>query len=120
MGIRTCGLDIKAGAKRDASDKAARAEAETVVQRWNDRLALCSLTCHDEIERRVVHQDMARFERMMRTPWRYQSSPQHQAAYRDAIERANAEPSPPEAPVAAPLDDEAAPATAAEPKPEAA
>jgi hypothetical protein len=40
MGIRTRGLDIKAGAKRDAADKAARAEAEAVIQRWNDQLAL--------------------------------------------------------------------------------
>jgi hypothetical protein len=40
MGVRTRGLDIKAGAKQDAADKAARAEAETIVQRWNDQLAL--------------------------------------------------------------------------------
>jgi hypothetical protein len=40
MGIRTRGLDIKAGARRSAADKAARAEAEAVVQRWNDQLAL--------------------------------------------------------------------------------
>jgi hypothetical protein len=32
MGIRTRGLDIKAGAKRDAVDKAARAHAEAVVE----------------------------------------------------------------------------------------
>jgi hypothetical protein len=31
---------MKAGFKRDAADKAAHAEAEAVVQRWNDQLAL--------------------------------------------------------------------------------
>jgi hypothetical protein len=35
MGIRTRGLDMRAGFKRDAADKAARAEAEVVIQRWN-------------------------------------------------------------------------------------
>jgi hypothetical protein len=40
MGVRTRGLDMKAGFTRDATDKAARAEAEAVVQRWNDQLAL--------------------------------------------------------------------------------
>jgi hypothetical protein len=40
MGVRTRGLDIKAGAKQAAADKAARAEAEAVVQRWNDQIAL--------------------------------------------------------------------------------
>src|SRR6201987_3284400 len=40
MGVRTRGLDIKAGVIRDAADKAARAEAEAVIQRWNDQLAL--------------------------------------------------------------------------------
>jgi hypothetical protein len=40
MGIWTRGLDMKAGFKRDATDKAACAEAEAVVQRWNDQLAL--------------------------------------------------------------------------------
>jgi hypothetical protein len=38
MGVRTRGLDMKAGFKRD--DKAARAEAEAVIQRWNNQLAL--------------------------------------------------------------------------------
>jgi hypothetical protein len=33
-------VDIKAGAIRNAADKAARAEAEAVIQRWNDQLAL--------------------------------------------------------------------------------
>ena len=32
MGIRTRGLDIKASAKQDAADKAARAHAEAVVE----------------------------------------------------------------------------------------
>jgi hypothetical protein len=40
MGVRTRGLDIKAGAMRKAADKAARAEAEVVIQRWNEQLAL--------------------------------------------------------------------------------
>ena len=40
MGVRTRGLDIKAGAMRNAADKTARAEAEAVIQRWNDQLAL--------------------------------------------------------------------------------
>jgi hypothetical protein len=39
MGIRTRGLDITAGAKRNAADKAARAEAKAVVDRWNEQLA---------------------------------------------------------------------------------
>jgi hypothetical protein len=40
MGIRTRGLDMKAGFRRDAADRAVRAEAKTVIQRWNDQLAL--------------------------------------------------------------------------------
>jgi hypothetical protein len=39
MGVRTRGLDIKAGAMRDAAEKVARAEADSVIQRWNDQLA---------------------------------------------------------------------------------
>jgi hypothetical protein len=39
MGVRTRGLDIKAGAKRGADDKALRADAKAVVDRWNDQLA---------------------------------------------------------------------------------
>jgi hypothetical protein len=39
MGIRTRGLDIKAGAKQRAADKAARAEANAVIERWNEQLA---------------------------------------------------------------------------------
>jgi hypothetical protein len=38
MGVRTRGLDIKAGAAKLKADRAARAEAEAVIQRWNDRL----------------------------------------------------------------------------------
>jgi hypothetical protein len=37
--VRTRGLDIKAGAKRAADDKASRAEANAVVDRWNEQLA---------------------------------------------------------------------------------
>ena len=39
MGVRTRGLDIKAGAKRGADDKASRADAKAVVDRWNEQLA---------------------------------------------------------------------------------
>jgi hypothetical protein len=39
MGVRTRGLDIKAGAKRAGDDRAARADAKTVVDRWNEQLA---------------------------------------------------------------------------------
>jgi hypothetical protein len=39
MGIRTRGLDIKAGAKQATADGTACAEAEAVIQRWNDQLA---------------------------------------------------------------------------------
>jgi hypothetical protein len=39
MGVRTRGLDIKAGAAKLKADRAARAEAELVVDRWNRRLA---------------------------------------------------------------------------------
>jgi hypothetical protein len=39
MGVRTRGLDIKAGAKRTTGDRAARADAKTVVDRWNEQLA---------------------------------------------------------------------------------
>jgi hypothetical protein len=38
MGVRTRGLDIKAGAKRAGDDRAARADAKTVVDRWNEQL----------------------------------------------------------------------------------
>jgi hypothetical protein len=39
MGVRTRGLDIKAGAAKLMADKAARLEAELVIDRWNRRLA---------------------------------------------------------------------------------
>jgi hypothetical protein len=39
MGVRTRGLDIKASAKRGADDKASRAYAKAVVERWNEQLA---------------------------------------------------------------------------------
>jgi hypothetical protein len=76
----------------------------------------------DEIERRVGRQDMQRYERMMRErPGEYWASPQHQAAYRDAIQRATA--APPEAfeaPATAPVATEAATASAPAAEPEAA
>jgi hypothetical protein len=72
----------------------------------------------DEIERRIGRQDMQKFETMMREEaQKYWGSPQLQAAYRDAIERANT--APPEAHPASGVV-ESAPAPAAEPKPEAA
>jgi hypothetical protein len=39
MGVRTRGLNIRAGAAKLKADKAARLEAELVVDRWNRRLA---------------------------------------------------------------------------------
>jgi hypothetical protein len=39
MGVWTRGLDIKAGAAKLKADRAARLEAELVVDRWNRRLA---------------------------------------------------------------------------------
>ena len=39
MGVRTRGLDIKAGAAKLTADKAARIEADLVVDRWNRRVA---------------------------------------------------------------------------------
>jgi hypothetical protein len=39
MGVRTRGLDIKAGASKFKADQVAREEAEAVVDRWNRRLA---------------------------------------------------------------------------------
>jgi hypothetical protein len=39
MGVRTRGLDIKAGAAKLKADLAARLEAEAVVDRWNRRLS---------------------------------------------------------------------------------
>jgi hypothetical protein len=70
-----------------------------------------------EIEQRIGRQEMAKFERMMREePQRYWGSPQLQAAYRDAIERATATPEA-EAPAAAPLGvADGVAAAAAEPK----
>jgi hypothetical protein len=75
-----------------------------------------------ELERRAGQKDVARFEQMMRErPGEYWSSPQNQAAYRSAIERANlAEPEAP-APIA-PAQTPVAPAPtapAAEPAPAA-
>jgi hypothetical protein len=39
MGVRTRGPDIKAGAAKFRADRAARLEAELVIDRWNRRLA---------------------------------------------------------------------------------
>jgi hypothetical protein len=39
MGVRTRGLGIKTGAAKLKADRAARVEAELVVDRWNRRLA---------------------------------------------------------------------------------
>jgi hypothetical protein len=45
MGVRTRGLDIKAGAAKLKADRAARLEAEAVVQRWNDQLSAVARCC---------------------------------------------------------------------------
>ena len=39
MGVRTRGLDIKAGAAKLKADRAARFAAELVIDRWDRRLA---------------------------------------------------------------------------------
>jgi hypothetical protein len=39
MGVRRRGLDIKTGAAKLKADRAARVEAEAVIQRWNDQLS---------------------------------------------------------------------------------
>jgi hypothetical protein len=39
MGVRRRGLDIKAAAAKLKADRAALAEAEAVIQRWNDQLS---------------------------------------------------------------------------------
>src|SRR5271156_3648131 len=39
MGVRTRGLDIKAGAAKLKAERVARLEAELVIDRWNRRLA---------------------------------------------------------------------------------
>jgi hypothetical protein len=39
MGVRTRGLDIAIGAKRQVADAAARAEAKAVIGRWNEQLS---------------------------------------------------------------------------------
>ena len=38
MGVRTRGLDITLGAKRQVADAAARAAAKAVIERWNEDL----------------------------------------------------------------------------------
>jgi hypothetical protein len=38
MGVRTRGLDIAKNAKRQVADAAARAEANAVIERWNEQL----------------------------------------------------------------------------------
>ena len=49
MGVRTRGLDIAIGAKRQVADAAARAEAKAVIERWNEQLAASRdmLVAHD-------------------------------------------------------------------------
>jgi hypothetical protein len=39
MGVRTRGLDIAISAKRQVADAAARVEAKSVIDRWNEQLA---------------------------------------------------------------------------------
>src|ERR1700723_2316633 len=38
MGVRTRGLDIAKNAKRQVADVTARAEAQAVIERWNEQL----------------------------------------------------------------------------------
>jgi hypothetical protein len=38
MGVRTRGLDIATGARRQVANAAARAEAKAVIERWNEQL----------------------------------------------------------------------------------
>jgi hypothetical protein len=72
------GLDIKAGAFRNAADKAARAEAEAVIQRWNDRLAT---------GRDMLWSPTIRAALLAGTPWldvvlpRLRDKPRHRSPY---------------------------------------
>jgi hypothetical protein len=45
MGVRTRELDTKAGAAKPKSGRAARAEAEAVIQRWNDQYRGVATCC---------------------------------------------------------------------------
>jgi hypothetical protein len=45
MGVRTRGLDIKAGAAKLKADQGARLEAELVIDRWNRRLGQAATCC---------------------------------------------------------------------------
>jgi hypothetical protein len=60
MGVRTRGLDIKAGAAKLKAEKAARLEAEFVVDRWNRRLAT---------GRDMLWSPTIRAARVAGTPW---------------------------------------------------
>jgi hypothetical protein len=60
MDIRTRGLDIKAGAAKLKADRAARLEAELVVDRWNRRLA----TGHDMLWSPAIRAGL-----LAGTPW---------------------------------------------------
>ena len=75
-----------------------------------------------EIEQRIGRQDMARYEQMIREePGKYWSSPEIQAAYRDAIDRATTSPAPiaPAEPAAPTTEPASVPAAPAEPRPDA-
>jgi hypothetical protein len=60
MGVRTRGVDIKAGAAKLKADKAARLEAELVIDRWNRRLAT---------GRGMLWSPTIRAALVARTPW---------------------------------------------------
>jgi hypothetical protein len=71
MGIRTRGPDIKAGVSKFRADRAARAEAEAVVDRWNRRLATGrdNAAEREENERHIAHlreRDRERQERELK------------------------------------------------------
>jgi hypothetical protein len=45
MGVRTRGLDIAINAKRQVADAAARAEAQRVIERWNEHCPPAETCC---------------------------------------------------------------------------
>jgi hypothetical protein len=60
MGVRTRGLDIAIGAKRQVANAAARAEAQAVIERWNEQLA---------VSRDILWSPTIRAALIAGTPW---------------------------------------------------
>ena len=58
--MRTRGLDMRAGFRRDAADRATRAGAKAVVDRWNEQLAA---------GRDMLWSPTIRAVLLARTPW---------------------------------------------------